>query len=160
MNKSLLSARYALALYEYAFEKQADKAIFQALSSLAINWRDYPSLRMAMLDPALDNPNKEKILTVATGSSDPILSDFFRLLIRNERQQFAGRIANSYISLWNEMNHIVTATLQTASDIDDDRDNVITSILSRVIPDNTIRLDKVFYQIGRASCRERVYVLV
>lgn len=146
MNKSLLSARYALALYEYAVTLEADKSVKEHMELFYANWRNFPGIRMAMVAPTVDPVQKEKLLLMAGGADGEIcLVNFFRLLVSHQREQFAGRIANAYVELWNRKNHIVAAGLQSATPLSEATESMIRKLLEKVLPGEKVELKTMLY---------------
>lgn len=141
MNKSLLSRRYALALFEYADEKKEDKSLLQLLNVLVENWKEQPLLRNAMADPLLPDKTKYLLLQLACGDKEnPVLNRFFSLLIHKRRGAFAGRIAKAYAAIWYKKHNILQGELITVKEPTPHLSESLIQLLEKIIPGKKVRL--------------------
>lgn len=143
MDKSLLAQRYALALYEVAFEQRKDHFIFNHMQLLVENWHSLPEFKKALESPILANQEKLNLMEQSADiKKDPLCSRFFSLVLAKNRAFMLGRIARAYIDLWNERNGIVASDLITAGLISTELSERLLGVVEQAVPDKKIEMRK------------------
>ncbi|MGL4292526.1 MAG: ATP synthase F1 subunit delta [Bacteroidales bacterium] len=135
MDRSLLSRRYALALYEYAQDRSQEQVVKEHMMMLLQAWGQLPDLKKALLSPSLGIQNQIRLLQLASGDEGGgELTRFFQLLARNNRLTLAGRIARSFLELWDEKHHIVNARLYTVGEVNAKLRNELEELVRKAVP--------------------------
>lgn len=114
MEAGKISTRYAKAIYEYAFEQGNETPLYKGMQSLIKHFTMYPSLKKAINDPTLSNENKIKLLIATCRiDSNKILKQIIKVIVKNGRIHYIGRIARMYEKEYRQSKGIVLAQLIT-----------------------------------------------
>lgn len=118
MNTGVISKRYAKALYEFAEETNAEKQVYQEMSTLATSFLQVPELRKALDNPLLPVDAKIDLLCNAAGGKvSQEVKRFISLVLREHRENFIQFMACSYIDLYRKNNNILIGRLITATPV-------------------------------------------
>ncbi len=131
MNEGLIPARYAKALYLVGKEKSADTGLYTLMKSLENAFEQQPALQATLSNPYVSDKDKEGLLSVAASASDsePLFSDFLKLLARNRRLDMAHSIAKAYIKLYRKENGIYDVRVVSAAPLSADDEKRLTSLI-------------------------------
>ncbi|MDL2290113.1 F0F1 ATP synthase subunit delta [Paludibacteraceae bacterium OttesenSCG-928-F17] len=121
MDLGILSLRYARAIYEYAHEKGVEKEVYDDLSRLIANFKNYPVLEQIMQDPTMSAENKVQILQTACGMSvTEATQKAIYLIVENNRNTYIQSIARMYLEVYRKDKGIQYATLTTSESISEE----------------------------------------
>lgn len=132
MNVGLISVRYASALLDYAYEKKAQKEVYDE-AKLFIS----VSAEITALQNTLDNPimsvseKKQLIVTAFGGSVSTVMNSIIDLVLDNNRETQFRYILLSYIDLYRTRNNIKSGRLITAVSLEDKVERRITKIIEK-----------------------------
>ncbi len=116
MNESLISVRYAKALFQLAIEKEISKAVFSDLKLIHDAFESSVDLRQFMMSPVFKTSLKKSIVIDLFGLKvNPVVIGFFNLIIDNGREIFLQRIIHSYNNFYYEHSNIKQVTLISAT---------------------------------------------
>lgn len=118
MNTGVISVRYARALFK-SVEKSDDKdSVYDDMRSLAKSFIDVAGLRKAVENPMLPKKEKEKLLKVACGGKPcKPTQTFFKLVLREGRENIIQFMANSFVTLYRQDKNIISSRLITAVEV-------------------------------------------
>lgn len=118
MNEGLIPRRYAKALYLVAKERNDDKRVYQMMKRIEDNFVELPQLNETLNNPFVSYADKQKLVVTAaaaTDNTDSLLIDFIKLLMQNRRIGMVRLIAQAYINLYREENHIYKVEVESAA---------------------------------------------
>lgn len=116
MNEGKISGRYARVLYALAEEKGIQQEIYKKMITLSQAFIEVPDLTKTLANPMHTPEEKLSLLVTASGkNSSPFLTDFFRFVIKKEREEFMIFIAMSYQDYYREKQHIMVGKIISAS---------------------------------------------
>jgi F-type H+-transporting ATPase subunit delta len=120
MQNQRVAQRYALSLFELANEQGVIMAVAQDMQDLELTARGSRELRVVFKNPIIKSSDKLAILKSLFASSFHSLTmSFFDLVISKKREVFVLEMAEEFIKLRREQLGIITATVTTASVLDD-----------------------------------------
>jgi len=115
MNEGKISGRYAHALYALAEEKGIQQEIYKQMITLSQAFLQIPELSKTLANPMHTTEEKLSLLITASGkNSSELLTDFFRFVIKKEREEFMIFIAMSYQDFYRKKQHIVLGKIISA----------------------------------------------
>ena len=114
MDLGIISVRYAKALLLFATEHNEEETVYNETITLAESYLEVPALQQAMIIPALNDAQKQKILLLAAcGENTPssALSRFVALVVKKKRADIMLFISHSYGTLYRKEKHIIKGQL-------------------------------------------------
>lgn len=115
MNESLITVRYAKALYELAIEEKKEIAIQNDVETLLESVSKSEEFSAFLENPLIKGSEKARIInSLFKGRIDPISLNFLHLLIENKREECLGGICRYIIRLIKQKSGIQDAVLTTA----------------------------------------------
>lgn len=129
MNDSIISVRYARALFESGLEKDLLDNIRKDM--LEIQKLDRISEFKVLLEsPVIRESQKVKIFEkVLSGQVEDLTLSFLKLLVRNGREEFIPRIARYFMDLYKRHKGIVSATFTSSTPVSDEIRNRVEKIV-------------------------------
>lgn len=123
MNSSKVGLRYAKAALQQATEDNNVKAVFEDMTSIHATLADSKDLRLALQSPVIKGSDKEAVLLELFKDCQKSSQTLMRILVANQRAQYLGEVAASYIGLYNEAQGVkvvkVTTAVPLAGDLKD-----------------------------------------
>lgn len=118
MNESRIHGRYAGVLLDLAVEKQLQDIVFddvKLISDVCIQNKDFNDL----LSSPIVEPKKKKIIIdeIFSKHLHSLTISFLHQLIKNKRENLIRGISISFIKKYKESKGILTAYVQTASEL-------------------------------------------
>lgn len=142
MDVTIISKRYARALFGLALEKQLTDQVYSDMLLIHQVTSENRNLRFVLSSPIIPGGKKMRIIR---GLFEQKVSEFtfrfFDLVLKKDRALLIRYIALSYIDIYKDANNIVTAVLVTAAKIDDKTRMVLMKQLN-AISDKTIELEE------------------
>lgn len=130
MNDGLIPARYAKALFKYAEEQGKTAQVYEQMKRLEASFADVDSLQSSVDNPYLPAKDKERVLLVASGSSEGECVDkFIKLVLKNNRVDNIRSMALAYQAIYRKANKIEKVVISTASKIADEELEKIQAIV-------------------------------
>jgi len=119
MNKSLVSVRYAKALFKLGIEKGTLDELYQDVNLLLMQCNEQPGFCDIVHSPVI-KPSKKKILFKdAFGKVlQPSTLNFLNVIFDNNRAEILMPILRSFIDLYKKHKNIKTVTLYSAFEMD------------------------------------------
>ncbi len=112
MDITIISKRYAKALFDLALELNRLEKVKQDIELVGIVTSENPELNRLLKNPIIEAGKKNQILkAVFKANVDELTVRFLSLLTRKERALFLEHICLAFIKLYKEFNNIITVTL-------------------------------------------------
>ncbi|MCT4639042.1 MAG: ATP synthase F1 subunit delta [Bacteroidales bacterium] len=131
MNSGKIAVRYAKALYELAKERDIVDVVYSDIQLIHNTFKEYKQIRETMHNPVLPLTNKAAILKSLF--QDKISADtekFITIIVENDRCEFIERILYKFFDIVREARGIKEVEFITASPVDDNTRDKITTIIS------------------------------
>lgn len=144
MNEGLIAYRYAKALLKYAQGTDATRRMYELARQIEKSFEAHPDLKNALLNPVLKAERKESLLLSAAGVDADSAKEylrFIRLLLDKRREDHIRSIMLAYQKLYRELNHIVKASIVTATPLDKSTLARIEAVVARQCQDKILELE-------------------
>mgnify|MGYP006284506107 CR=1 FL=1 len=120
MYRSLVTLRYAKALFLQAEEQKQAEQVLGDVSKIVQAVKETPELFQALSHPVISTSQKLRIASdVFQEQITPLMLRFIRLIIRNKREAYLMDIFRNYRDLFNQNRGIQTVRLTTAMRLGD-----------------------------------------
>ncbi|MBL7138764.1 MAG: ATP synthase F1 subunit delta [Bacteroidales bacterium] len=130
MRISLVSERYAKALFELAVERQQEDAIYSDAKELVAVCQENKLFVLVLKSPVISEEKKEKILKdLFEKRFNVITMKFLQILVRKGRELYIPEIARNLITLYKEFKEILPVYLTTAIPVTEAIRNRVTTIM-------------------------------
>ena len=110
--------RYAKAILDQAKEKGTEEVVFGNMKSIDATLNASKELRNVLKSPLIKAEDKSASLQAIFKGYDPATLSLIDLLVDKKRSAILGLVAQSYISLYNQLKGIVVAHVTTAVALD------------------------------------------
>lgn len=140
MNEGLIPRRYAKALYLFAEEKGKQQHVYEVMLTLEKSFALTPGLASTLNNPFVSVDEKLKLITTAanTDNADTAMSDFLKLLTRNDRLSMIRDIAIAYATYYRMENNIYVVKVTSASALNEQEQSRIKAMVLRHLDGGTI----------------------
>jgi F-type H+-transporting ATPase subunit delta len=130
MNHSKIPVRYAKALISSAKEQGILDSVRTDMENFMGLIKKVPDLSELLQSPIIRPAKKLEVLSaIFTGKVQPLTLSFFRLAVKNNREDHLSGMARMYIEMYKKVKGIKIANLKTATPIDKGtRDELIRMI--------------------------------
>lgn len=119
MSEYRVAGRYAKSLLDLAREQKITDAVCGDMKSLLQALKANAPLGNVLKSPIIHGDKKMAILKQLFEKGMHKLSiSFFEIIVRKKREAYLEAIANAYVSQYNVLNKISTATVKTAVELD------------------------------------------
>jgi F-type H+-transporting ATPase subunit delta len=109
MNVSLVTERYAKALFELALEKGAEEEVYQDSVMIAKTCENSRDLRLLLKSPIINSGKKLTILQEIFGKEiHKITLTYLLIMVRKNREAFIPAIATQVVELYQSFRNILT----------------------------------------------------
>ena len=109
MNVSLVSERYAKALFALALEKEAGQAVYQDSLLITKTCDENKELRLLLKSPIINSGKKLAILRdIFNGKIHPLTLTYLLIMVRKKRESFIPAIAAQLVELYQTYRNILT----------------------------------------------------
>ncbi|MBE0646686.1 MAG: ATP synthase F1 subunit delta [Bacteroidales bacterium] len=130
MRISLVSERYAKALFELAVEKKQEDAIYSDALELVSVCQENKLFVLVLKSPVISEEKKEKILRdLFEKRFNEMTMKFLLILVRKNRELYIPQIAQKLITMYKEYKEILPVTLTTAIPMTEAIRNRVTTIM-------------------------------
>lgn len=127
MNLSLVSERYAKALFQLALEQKAEEAVYADSRLIAKTCAESRELRLLVASPIINSGKKAVILKeLFDGKVHPLTMNYLMIMVRKNREAFIQAIAKQLEAIYQEFRNILSVRFK-----------------SPVIPDEAIRREVI-----------------
>jgi F-type H+-transporting ATPase subunit delta len=117
---SRAAIRYAKAILQKANENNTEAVLFGDMQSVYYTIEGSRDLQTVLQSPVIKaNDKKEALLKIFSGQSE-ITHSLINLLVANKRTPLLGKVAKSFVDLYNEQEGVKVATVTTAVPLSDE----------------------------------------
>ncbi len=117
---SRAAIRYARAILQKANENNTEAVVFGDMQSVYNTIEGSRELQSVLQSPVIKaNDKKEALLKIFSGQSE-ITHSLINLLVENKRTSLLGKVAKSFVDLYNEQEGVKVATVTTAVPLSDE----------------------------------------
>ena len=114
MNNSKVSVRYAKALLQTALEKKAEEQVRKDVALILDCLKTEGDFSLMLESPVIADSKKIEIFSAMFSSSfSPLTLDFFKILVKNKRENFLKIICMNYLSFYAKDKSIRQVTEQS-----------------------------------------------
>jgi F-type H+-transporting ATPase subunit delta len=142
MDVTIISQRYAKALFELAQEMKILDRVNQDMSLVQSVVAENPELKRLLASPVVPPRRKSQVLkAIFEKHLDKLSFRFLQLVVKKEREAYLQNIADNFISLFKEFRNILPVKITTAQAIDGEVRQEILDLLKDA-EHKTIELDE------------------
>jgi F-type H+-transporting ATPase subunit delta len=121
MSELTVAARYAKSIIDLAQEQNLVEAIKDDMGLFIRTLKANPQLKAVLANPIVSHSKKVKILDdVFSTKVNPLSNSFFKLMVNKSRGEVLYVTAQEYINLYDIKNHIVHASVVSATALSED----------------------------------------
>lgn len=142
MARRYSARRYAQAVFEIALAKKQPDEWQAILDSMAELGRD-ASIAAFMESPDVPLGEKARVIKEALGVTDPLIANFFHLLISKGRFGTVTDIAGEYRRLLDKQRNIERAEIITAVPLDEEENRKVTAQLGEILGKKIVARNEV-----------------
>ena len=128
----LVERKYAQALYEAALDKGRMAEVQSSLADFLEAERAVPELASVLASPMLDSVTKGALLGDLLAGSEPMVSNFLRLLAEKERISLLEEIAREFEALVAAGEKRLRVTVTTAQQLSDEEASSLVAKIEAV----------------------------
>jgi F-type H+-transporting ATPase subunit delta len=141
MSELTVAARYAKAIIDLAQEQNLVEPIKGDMELFLRTLKANPELKAVLANPIVSHSKKVSILDAVFGTKVNKTSlAFFKLMVNKSRGEVLYATAGEYINLYDIKNHIIHASVVSASPLsDDNKQAMIADIIAAT--KSTVKLD-------------------
>ena len=133
MSVTLLSKRYAQALFDLAVENNITEEVAKDMILVKSVLDESRVLRKVLKNPVIDAPKKIKVLDSIFGKKTQVLTNkFLQLITRKGREMYITFIAEAFDEIFKESKNILSVKLTTAVEVDEKLKKEILEKLAKV----------------------------
>lgn len=139
MINGLIPRRYAKALYKFASESGKTSAVYDEMKTVIISFQKNPDLSKVLGNPFVSRADKESLLIEAAGSDvEDDYRRFVKLILDNNREEFAYLMALSYRDIYREEHRISQVRITTASSLQESELEKIRNVVAKAFPESVL----------------------
>jgi len=132
MNESLITVRYAKALYELSVEEKKEKAILKDVEVLLQSISHSEEFASFLDNPLISGSEKRRIIDILFKTNlEPISLKFLHLLLENKRESQLGGICRYVIHLNKQKAGVQSALITTAQKLPVDHKKEIAEYITK-----------------------------
>lgn len=133
MNQGKIPVRYAKALISGAEEQGVLDQVRNDMENILVILRSVPDLMQLLESPIISPSKKLEVLTsVFEAKVQPLTISFFKLAVKNKREEHLAGMARMYINFYKQTKGIKIATLKTAVPVDKKTKDTLLKMIRRV----------------------------
>ena len=144
MDNSILSKRYAQALFDLALEMKILERAYNDILLVQDVIRENPEFRRLLASPVIPPGKKSQILRgIFEKHLDKLTFRFLQLVIKKERAFDLEDITGSFVALYKKHQNILITKLKTASPIDGETRKKILALLTEATHKNIELIEEI-----------------
>lgn len=117
MSATRLAARYAKSILDLAVERQVLDEVLSDMRSVQKAIRENREFYMMLKSPIVNGDKKmEIVLLIFKGKLGVLTEEFFRILMRKNREAYLPEIIHAFLDQYNAYKHITPVTITTAAE--------------------------------------------
>ena len=115
MYRSLVTLRYAKALFLQAEEQGEAEQVLSDVDRIIQTLENYSELKLALIDPVIHTSQKQRIVRdIFQQHISSLMLLFIQMVMRNRREAYLENMFRNYRDIFNEKRGIKTVRLTTA----------------------------------------------
>ena len=119
MSIQKIASRYATSLLDLAREQEVTASVKEDIEGL-IKVTDNRDFYLLLKSPIVSPSKKQAVVEeIFSGKVQPLTMEFFRIIIRKNRENFLPEIADEFLIQYRALNNITAVKLTTATPLDD-----------------------------------------
>lgn len=131
MSETLLAKRYAQALFDLSLETDRIEQVKADMELLTEVIRTTRPFMLFLKSPVIRNEKKLSVIDeIFGGKVEELTEKFFRLVIKQKRENYLDRIAEQFHEIYKDHHHIVSAHVITPVRLTDELREKITQLVS------------------------------
>ena len=128
MDRNRVTVRYAKALIELASEQNVLEQVDRDMRMLYAALDQYEGFAEYILNPGISSMDKfEKLNSIFSSQFNELSMKFLELVFSNKREVYLKDLCRNSISMARELNHVITANLKSAVELDQKVTDLIKS---------------------------------
>lgn len=132
MYKSLITLRYAKALFLEAQKQGQAEVVLGDVQRILKTFENFPEINQVIQHPVILSSKKQQILKeLLQDKVSPVMLRFLNLVVRNKREFYLRDIFRNYRDLYNEHHGIKTVQLTTALPLGDPEKEAIKGLIRK-----------------------------
>ncbi len=145
MSAIRLASRYAKAILDLAIEKGELENVYQDINGLKKNLTESSELRTFFKSPIINPSKKLDILdALYKGKVSDFTYKFYQLVVKKRREIYLPEISDAFVDLYQQNKGIVSATVTTATPIDDELlEKIKAMVLSKSANTKEVQIQKI-----------------
>ncbi|MEI6436088.1 MAG: ATP synthase F1 subunit delta [Bacteroidota bacterium] len=114
MNTSLVSERYAAALFELAVEKNAVEEVYQDNLLVLQTCENSKDLRLLLKSPIINTGKKQIIIReIFEKNIHKLTLQYMLIMVRKKREGFLQSVSNQFVELYKQYKNILTVNFKS-----------------------------------------------
>lgn len=142
MRGTLAAKRYAKALLALATQDNQIKEIASDMQLINTTLNQSRDLSVVLKSPVIKSSQKLSSLNAIFKDVNKYTAQLFKVLIDNKRIPLLHKVAEVFVQLVDEINHVVTAKVTTAVPMTDDIEKEIMAKIKAMTKSETVKLTK------------------
>ena len=139
---SRAAIRYAKALLQNANENSTQAVVFGDMQSVYKTIEDSRELQTVLQSPVIKaNDKKEALLKIFSGQSEATHL-LIKVLADNKRTSLLGKVAKSYVDIFNEQQGVKVATVTTAIPLSSELEDKIVAKVKELTGSEKVTLNR------------------
>ncbi len=139
MVNGLIPRRYAKALYKFALDRGNAGAVYDEMKVVIASFESNPDLQKVLANPFVKREDKMNLLIQAAGNGvEDDYRGFVKLILDNNREEFAYLMALAYRDIYREENKISQVKITTAVELEDSEMDKLRNVIVKSFPDRTL----------------------
>ena len=132
MSEVKISSRYATSLVELAREKNLLEQVYHDIRSFGETLASSPDLVNVLKSPVIFGDKKIRIIREVFGKTlNPLTLTFMEIVVKKRREAYLSDIAVQFISQYNAIRGISSATVTTAAKLNDATVALVKSFIEK-----------------------------
>lgn len=144
MDISIISQRYAQALFDLALEMKNLERVYNDILLVLDVTRENPEFRRLLTSPVIPPGKKSQILKgIFEKHLDRLTFRFLQLVTKKERAIHLEAVAGSFVSIYKKYNNILITRLKTATPVDTETRKKIIELVTKVTHKNIELIEEI-----------------
>lgn len=141
MNNSKISVRYAKALFQIATQNGCEDQVRDDMSNILTCINTMPDFKILLDSPVLADDVKIETFKQMFGQNIcPLTLDFFKLLVKNKRENYLKIICLNYSGYYNRNKNITKVLITSAVESSSELNNSIKDLVIKSNPGCKVEL--------------------
>lgn len=138
---SRAAIRYAKAILQNANENSTEAVLFGDMQSVYKTIEDSRELQTVLQSPIIKaKDKKEALLKIFSGQSEATHS-LIKVLVENKRISLLGKVAKSYVDIYNDQQGVKVATVITAVPLSSELENKVMAKVKELTGSEKVTLN-------------------